>query len=169
MNKGEEILNICWDTFQKKMCLESFFLKQNLKEYKPSEIHCIQYVGDNPNVNVTKLADAFNMTTGGVTKLTKRLIGKKLLSTHKSLDNKKEIYFTLSDKGKEIYNIHHILDIQFQQRDKKIFDTITDETYTAILNFFGVYSKHLDEELEKAGIDTHSGVINKLQQISSPT
>ena len=105
MNKGEEILNICWDTFQKKMCLESFFLKQNLKEYKPSEIHCIQYVGDNPNVNVTKLADAFNMTTGGVTKLTKRLIGKKLLSTHKSLDNKKEIYFTLSDKGKEIYNI----------------------------------------------------------------
>lgn len=109
MNKGEEILNICWDTFQKKMCLESFFLKQNLKEYKPSEIHCIQYVGDNPNVNVTKLADAFNMTTGGVTKLTKRLIGKKLLSTHKSLDNKKEIYFTLSDKGKEIYNIHHSL------------------------------------------------------------
>ena len=53
MNKGEEILNICWDTFQKKMCLESFFLKQNLKEYKPSEIHCIQYVGDNPNTGMS--------------------------------------------------------------------------------------------------------------------
>ena len=91
MSRGEEILRVCWDTFQKKMCLEGFFLKQKLKEYKPSEIHCIQYVGDNPNVNVTKLADAFAMTTGGVTKLTKKLIEKNLLSAHKSPDNKKEI------------------------------------------------------------------------------
>lgn len=162
MSRGEEILGVCWDTFQKKMCLEGFLLKQKLKEYKPSEIHCIQYVGDNPNVNVTKLADAFAMTTGGVTKLTKKLIEKNLLSAHKSPDNKKEIYFTLTAKGMEIYQTHHALDIQFHQRDKEIFDNITDETYEAILNFFGVYSKHLDEELKKAGIDIHSGVINKL-------
>lgn len=62
----------------------------------------------------------------------------------------------------EIYQTHHALDIQFHLRDKEIFDNITDETYVAILNFFGTYSKHLDEELKKAGIDIHSGVINKL-------
>ena len=37
MSKGEDILNVCWDTFQKKMCLESFFIKQQLTDYKPSE------------------------------------------------------------------------------------------------------------------------------------
>lgn len=162
MSRGEEILGVCWDVFQKKMCLEGFFLKQKLKEYKPSEIHCIQYVGDNPNVNVTKLADAFGMTTGGATKLTKKLIEKNLLSAYKSPNNKKEIYFTLTAKGMEIYKTHHALDVQFQQRDKEIFDNIMDETYEAILNFFDTYSRHLDEELKKAGIDTHSGIINKL-------
>ena len=85
-----------------------------------------------------------------------------MASEFKSPDNKKEIYFTLTAKGMEIYKTHHALDVQFQQRDKEIFDNITDETYEAILNFFGVYSRHLDEELKKAGIDAHSGVINKL-------
>lgn len=162
MSKGEDILNVCWDTFQKKMCLESFFIKQQLKDYKPSEIHCIQYVGENPNSNVTKLADAFNMTTGGITKLTKKLIDKNLLCTYKSPDNKKEIYFTLTDKGKDIYSIHQMLDIQFQQRDEDFFCSITDETYETIITFFKSYQQHLDSELKKAGIDTHSGIINKL-------
>lgn len=162
MTRDDEILGICWDTFQKKMCLESFFLIQKLKEYKPSEIHCIQYIGDNPNVNVTKIAEVFNMTTGGVTKLTKKLIAKNLLSTYKNPDNKKEIYFSLTDNGKEIYEIHCELDTQFKLRDKEIFDNMTEETYETIMNFFSAYSQHLDLELEKAGIDIHSGVINKL-------
>lgn len=162
MTRGEEILDVCWETFQKKMCLESFFLKQKLKEYKPSEIHCIQYIGDNSNVNVTKIADAFHMTTGGVTKLTKKLIGKELLSSYQNSDNKKEIYFTLTDTGEEIYKIHCNLDMQFQQRDNEIFNNITDETYKAIMNFFHTYSQHLEVELEKAGINIDSGIINKL-------
>ncbi|MCD8355705.1 MAG: MarR family transcriptional regulator [Clostridia bacterium] len=162
MNRGEEILHICWDTLQKKMCLESIHIKRRLKEYKPSEIHCIQYIGDNPNSNVTKLADAFNMTTGGVTKLTKKLIEKNLLDTYKSPNNKKEIYFTLTDKGRKIYSIHQALDIEFQQRDREIFDGITEDTYASMMNFFKQYSEHLDSELEKAGIDTHSGIINRL-------
>ena len=162
MNRGEQILASCWEAFQKKMCLESFYIKNRLKDYKPSEIHCIEYIGNNPNSNVTKLADAFRMTTGGITKLTKKLIEKNLIETYKSPDNKKEIYFRLTDYGKEIYKIHDNLDKEFQKRDKDIFNQITEEEYICIIHFFNMYSHHLDNELEKAGIDIKSGVLNKL-------
>lgn len=162
MNKSEEILAACWEVFQKKMYLEGLCLKNKLSDYKPSEIHCIQYIGNNPNSNVTKLADAFRMTTGGVTKLTKKLIEKRLLDTYKSPENRKEIYFTLTDEGKKIYSIHENLEKEFQKRDKDIFDNITDETYMNIINFFKSYGQHLDNELGKAGIDIHSGVLDRL-------
>lgn len=100
MDRGEEILELCWDVLQKKMYLEGACLKKRLKDYKPSEIHCIQYIGDNPNTNVKKLADAFRMTTGGITKLTKKLIGRQLLRAYQIPDNKKEIYFALTKKGR---------------------------------------------------------------------
>lgn len=144
------------------MCLESFFLKEKLRDYKPSEVHCIQYVGDNPNINVTKLADAFHMTTGGVIKLTKKLMERGLLSKHRTLENKKEVYFTLTEKGKEIYNIHCKLNEQFEQRDREVFNSITDEMYESIKSFFSLYVKHLESEMEKVVIDTSFDMINRL-------
>ena len=162
MDKGKEVLMQFWELFQKKILLESYIQKSKLKGYSPSEIHCIEYVGSNPDSNVTKLADAFRMTTGGVTKLTKKLVGKNILETYKNSDNRKEIYFRLTPKGQELYRIHEKLNEEFDKRDSRIFQQITAEEYDCLLHFANIYISHLDTELQKAGIDLKSGIADKL-------
>lgn len=162
MNKGKQVLAGFWELFQKKMLLENQIQKEQLKGYTPSEIHCIEYVGSNPNSNVTKLATAFRMTTGGVTKLTKKLVEKGLLNAYKNLDNRKEIYFSLTSKGERIYKIHEQLNAEFDERDRGVFEQITREEYDYLLHFIKLYSQHLDEELKKLDIDIESGIADRL-------
>lgn len=76
MNKDEQAMRGLWDMFKKRMRLDSFKRKDSLKGYNPSEIHCITYIGEDKDSNVTKLAESFNMTRGAISKLTKKLVKK---------------------------------------------------------------------------------------------
>ena len=52
--------------------LNEYSMKKSLEEYKPSEIHCIEYIGKNKDANVTKMAESFYMTRGAISKLAKK-------------------------------------------------------------------------------------------------
>jgi len=95
MNKEEQVLAEFWDLFNKKIWLDAYKMKESLKDYKPSEIHCIEYIGKSEDSNVTKLAETFYMTRSAISKITKKLIEKGLIDSYQKPDNKKEIYFRL--------------------------------------------------------------------------
>lgn len=93
------------------------------------------------------------MTRGAISKLTKKLIQKGLIESYQKSDNKKEIYFRLTEQGKVIYNIHEDLHKEFQERDKAVFEQVTEEQFDSMLSFVEKYSRHLDAEIKKQGID----------------
>ena len=128
-------------------------MEERLKEYKPSEVHCIEYIGKNVDSNVTKLAESFYMTRSAMSKITKKLIEKGFIESYQKPDNKKEIYFRLTKQGKEINKIHDKLHKEFQERDKVVFEEVTEEQLDSMINFVEKYSRHLDEEIKKQGID----------------
>ncbi|MHC6179671.1 MarR family transcriptional regulator [Clostridium sp. JNZ X4-2] len=157
MNKEEQIEMSFRDLLYKKAFLEKFKMKDRLKGYKSSEVHCVEYIGRNVDSNVTKLAESFYMTRGAISKLTKKLIKKGVVESYKKPDNKKEIYFRLTEQGKAIYKIHEELHKEFQERDKAIFQQVTEEQLNIILSFAENYSRHLDAEIKKRGVDTTTG------------
>ena len=150
MNKEELIRMSFIDLYKKMVWLNKFKLEKSLKGYKSSEIHCIEYIGKNIDSNVTKLAEVFYMTRGAISKVTKALIKKGLIESYQKSDNKKEIYFRLTDQGKAISNIHEKLHKEFQERDKIVFEQLTEEEFNSILSFTEKYCKHLDAEINKA-------------------
>jgi len=83
MNKEEQVLAEFWDLFNKKIWLDAYKMKESLKEYKPSEIHCIEYIGKSEDSNVTKLAETFYMTRSAISKITKKLIAIRSRITRK--------------------------------------------------------------------------------------
>lgn len=93
------------------------------------------------------------MTRGAISKLTKKLIQKGLIESYQKSDNKKEIYFRLTEQGKVIYKIHEDLHKEFQERDKAVFEKVTEEQFDSMLSFVEKYSRHLDAEIKKQGID----------------
>ncbi|GMX66586.1 MarR family transcriptional regulator [Paenibacillus elgii] len=156
MNKKEQVIVGFRDLFNKMVWLNKFKMEDRLRGYKPSEVHCIEYIERNVDSNVTKLAESLYMTTGAISKITKKLIKKGLIESYQKPDNKKEIYFRLTEQGKVIDKIHEELHREFQERDKAVFDQVTEEQFDSMLSFVEKYSRHLDAEIKKQGIDFNS-------------
>jgi DNA-binding MarR family transcriptional regulator len=153
MNKEEQVIMGFRDLLNKMVSLNKFKMKDSLKGYKPSEIHCIECIGRNVDSNVTKLAESFYMTRGAISKLTKKLIKKGLIESYQKEDNKKEIYFRLTEQGKAVNKVHEELHKEFQERDKAVFEQVTEEQFDIMLSFAEKYSRHLDAEIKKLGVD----------------
>ena len=153
MNKEEQVIMGFRDLVKKLVWLNKLKMEDSLKAYKSSEVHCIEYIGRNADPNVTKLAEAFYMTSGAISKLTKKLIKKGIIESYRKPDNKKEIYFRLTEQGKNIYKIHEELHKEFQERDKAIFEQVTEEQFDKMLIFVEKYSRHLEAEIQKLGTD----------------
>jgi DNA-binding MarR family transcriptional regulator len=149
MNKEEQVIRGFRDFFNKLVWLNKQKMETRLKGYKPSEVHCIEYIGKNADSNVTSLAQVFYMTRGAMTKMTKKLMGKSVIESYQKPDNKKEIYFKLTQQGNVIYETHEELHKEFQERDKAVFEQVTGEQFDSMLGFVEKYSRHLDAEIQK--------------------
>jgi DNA-binding MarR family transcriptional regulator len=153
MNKEEQIITGFRDLYNKTVFLNKFKMESSLQGYKSSEVHCIEYLGKNEDSNVTELAESFYMTRGAISKITKKLIKKGVIESYQKSDNKKEVYFRLTEQGKAINNIHEKLHKEFQDRDKVVFDQITEEQLDIILSFVEKYCRHLDAEIKRQGVN----------------
>lgn len=152
MNKEEQVMMNFRNLFNKMAWLNKSKMEEILKDYKPSEIHCMEYIENNVDPNVTKLAESFFMTRSAMSKITKKLIEKGFVESYQKPENKKEIYFKLTKKGKAINKIHEDLHKEFRERDKEIFDQVTEEQFDSMLKFVEKYNKHLDAEIKKVNI-----------------
>ncbi|MCU4765941.1 MarR family transcriptional regulator [Bacillus toyonensis] len=156
MNKEEKIIVGFRDLYNKIVWLNKDKMEDSLKGYNSSEVHCIEYIEKNVDSNVTKLAESFYMTRGAISRITKKLIKKGLIESYQKSDNKKEIYFRLTEQGKVIYKIHEDLHKEFEERDKVVFDQVTEGEFDSILSFVEKYSRHLDTEIKKQGVHIKS-------------
>ncbi|HFJ9453325.1 MarR family transcriptional regulator [Bacillus anthracis] len=156
MNKEEQVMNGFRELYNKLVWLNKDKMEEGLKGFKSSEVHCIEYIENNADSNVTQLAEAFYVTRGAISRMTKKLIQKGLIESYQKSENKKEIYFRLTEQGKEIYKIHEDLHKEFQERDKVVFEQVTEEEFDSIISFVEKYSKHLDAEIKKQGIHIKS-------------
>ena len=153
MNKDEQVIMGLRDLFNKMAWLNKSKMEDSLKGYKSSEVHYIEYIGKNADSNVTKLAESFYMTRGAISKMTKKLIRKGVIESYQKPDNKKEIYFRLTEQGQVIYKVHEELHKEIQERDKAVFEQVTEEQFDNMLSFVEKYSRHLDAEIKKQGVD----------------
>jgi len=153
MSKEEQVIKNYRDLFNKMVWLNEIKMKENLKGYSPSEVHCIEYIGKNANPNVTKLADSFYMTRGAITKMTRKLMEKGVIESFQKPDNKKEVCFRLTSKGKSVHETHEKLHAEFRERDNAVFERITDEQFDVMLDFAERYNRHLDDEIKKIHAD----------------
>lgn len=153
MNKEDQVIMGFRDVFNKMVWLNKFKMEDSLKGHKPSEVHCIEYIGNHADSNVTELAESFYMTRSAISKITKKLMEKGLIDSYQKPENKKEIYFRLTEQGKAVYKIHEELHKEFQERDKAVFEQVTEEQFDSMLRFIQRYSRHLDAEIKKQGMD----------------
>ncbi|MBO0431229.1 MarR family transcriptional regulator [Enterococcus sp. DIV0660C] len=137
------------NVFSKMAWLNKLTMEKRLEGYQPSEVHCIEFIGKNQDSNVTKLASSLFMTRSAISKITKKLVTKGYIESYQKPDNKKEIYFKLTEKGRAVFDVHERTHEEFQKRDQAIFDQVTEQQYEELARFLVKYDQHLNQEIEK--------------------
>lgn len=100
-----------------------------------SEIHVIDCIGKNRLPNAKFIVKELGLTKGAISKITAKLLDKGFIKGSRFEDNKKEIYFTLTIQGKEIFEAHKkIHDIE-NEKIKTILEQYKKDELQIINNF----------------------------------
>ncbi|MCY6355063.1 MarR family transcriptional regulator [Clostridium sp. ZS2-4] len=149
MLNEEYLLQMLINLFQKYEILVSCENSLNFDGLNYSEVHTLDCIEKNKDVNVTKLSKEMNMTKGALSKITKKLVNKNLITTYKKNNNKKEVYFKLTEAGFSIYEKHEKIHKDAEERDKKIFASFNDEERKVIHDFIKKVAVDIDKKIEK--------------------
>jgi len=119
-----------------------------LAEYTYTEMHCIDCIGKIKNPNVTKIAQSLNLTKAAISKSIKKLLTKKSIKTYKNPDNKKEIYYKLTEIGKEVFEKHSVMHELWCTKDEEFFKKFNKRDLEITLKVLIEYNKTLKSRLK---------------------
>lgn len=114
-----------------------------------AEAHCIDKIGSMDYANVTKVAAEMGMTRGAISKISKKLLNKKLIDSYQKPDNNKEIYFCLTEQGQKVYIEHKKCHAQARQEKLAILSTYSEDEQSIILRFLNDINQKYDEKINE--------------------
>lgn len=71
-----------------------------------TSIHVIDCIGQHEPINNAGIARKMNLSKANVTKISTKLIKEEFINSYQLTDNKKEVYFKLTRKGRRIFDLH---------------------------------------------------------------
>lgn len=147
MSNSKSLITKFTELYEKQDMLTKLTSREFLHGYGYSEIHCIDWIGKLDNPNVTKLSSRLSMTRSAISKIIKKLVAKGAITSYKCKDNKKEIYYTLTDKGKLLFDEHHKRHCAWEERDKEFFEKLDDQDLETVNRFLTQFNKYLEEKI----------------------
>ena len=142
-----DLLSLFKEYGDKQEILSKLREDQSLREYNNSELHIIAAIGDLEQPNVTSLAEYMGMTRGGICKNIKKLTEAGLISSYQIDGNAKNIYYRLTDTGKNIYEKHAEAHEAWLARDMVFIKGFSDQQLNQVTDFMKQYIKHIDQRI----------------------
>jgi DNA-binding MarR family transcriptional regulator len=86
-----------------------------LQDMTITTMHVLDAIGQLEPVNGITISEQFRIPKGTVSKITRRLLAKNLISSESLPRNKKEILFRLTPLGRELFQVHRAFDKQMER------------------------------------------------------
>jgi 23S rRNA (uracil1939-C5)-methyltransferase len=134
----EKFLILIKELCEKQDTIAKTLQEPLLHEFSLSELHCLDAIGNLEHPNVTNIALTMNMTRGAISKITKRLKARKLLSTYSLENNRKEVLFTLTEKGRHIFDEHRKGHIAWEKQVLSFLQAYPIENLSKIVKFLAL-------------------------------
>lgn len=117
----------------------------NLSGTSYSEVHTLDLIGRTEMPNVKFLSEEMRFTKGAISKITKKLMDRGFITSFKKEDNKKEIYFRLTESGNIVFEKHKTFHEEGIERDQEIFTDFNESEREVILKFMNKVIENLEE------------------------
>ncbi|MDD3415833.1 MAG: MarR family winged helix-turn-helix transcriptional regulator [Lachnospiraceae bacterium] len=114
-----------------------------------AELHTIVAVGDNPNINITSLAENLGITKGAASQMIYKLVDKGVVEKKVSPDSDTAVVLNLTEQGLINYKAHEEYHRQTNDRAIALLREVPDSFYQYMLEYFSAFEKVIDEKLEK--------------------
>ncbi|MFJ1118388.1 MarR family transcriptional regulator [Bacillus thuringiensis] len=106
------------------------------KNWTLTQLHIVSVIHESKqHMNNTLLSMELNISKATISKAIRVLIDNKILLPHQNIDNKKEIFYTLTDEGIQLAIIHKKLHKIAHERYNKLFQQFNDTELQVITNF----------------------------------
>jgi DNA-binding MarR family transcriptional regulator len=86
-----------------------------LHDSTATTLRVLDAIGRSEPVNGITISEQFRIPKGTVSKITRRLIARNLISQESLPKNKKEILFRLTPLGRELFQVHRAFDEQMER------------------------------------------------------
>lgn len=114
-----------------------------------AEIHTMAAVGDNPNINITSLADVLGITKGAASQMIYKLVDKGMVVKKVSPDSDTEVVLTLTADGVANYKAHEEYHQQTTDKALNLLKGIPEPFYNYMLEYFSAFEKVIDENIKE--------------------
>lgn len=149
----EAMLSVIFDQIsEKREVFNSLEEMTFIEEYNVMEVHCIDLIEKMQDPNVTKLAKAFHLTKGAISKLIKKLMQEGAVESYQKAENKKEIYYRITESGRLIYKKHEALHQQRINRYIPFFNSLKEDEKAMLMDIFNRFDAFLAAELLERGV-----------------
>ena len=120
------------------------------------EVHCIDFIEKLDDPNVTKLANEIRVTRGAISKTIKKLFKGGYIEKYQRENNKKEIYFQLTEKGKELFHEHNEMHEERIRRDHFFTATLTEQEKEELYHYLTKIYGQIKIKLKENDLDQYS-------------
>ncbi|WP_080838214.1 MarR family transcriptional regulator [Cohnella massiliensis] len=107
-----------------------------------TSIHVIDCIGNNEPINNTSVAGKLNLSKASITKISAKLLEEGFIKRSRLNDNKKEVYFSLTPKGKEVLELHETLHGIQESKFLRSLNSFSETELHTILKFFQTMISH---------------------------
>lgn len=137
------LLNQFAEYLEKQEMLSRLTEADFLHGYSYAEVHCIDAIKNMESPTASKIAERMKMTRSAISKMAKRLINSQLVENYSLEANKKEVYFRLTEKGRQIFIEHEKRHRLWEARDTKFFQQYSAAELQIIGNFMEEFNQYL--------------------------
>lgn len=114
-----------------------------------AEIHTIVAIGNNPGINVTKLAEILGITKGAASQMIYKLRDKKTVEKKISPASDTEVILTLTEKGMINYSTHEKYHKEANDESLELLKDIPDPVYDSILKYLSAFENNIEKKLKE--------------------
>ncbi len=121
------------------------------EKLRPSEIHTIEAIGKNHEINITGLAAKMGITKGGISQMINKLDKKRLVNKSRDPLNDKEVRLRLTAKGWSAFAGHEKLHASLYNDMIKYLTPVPIEQVVLLQEVLNKLAFHMDDYTKRTG------------------
>lgn len=110
-----------------------------------TSVHVIDCIGDDEPINHTGIVKKMKLSKGSITNITSKLLGMGFIRSSQRDNNRKEIYFSLTDKGRLVYDMHQGMHREKEEKFYQFMESYTEAELQTIQKFMSDLVARVEE------------------------